>query len=171
MTVNWGDGSEPITVSGTGNVNAAAHTYASGGDYVVTMTVATGCALKLGNGTESTGILGTTALTQNMYRTVLKAVEVGSGVDTLRSYCFQRCSSLEKIMISPDVTTVGTSTFAGLYELGSLHFYGTTPPSISNSQFGNTPVWCKIYVPAGYLTTYQNKTNYPSKTTYTYVEE
>ena len=61
--------------------------------------------------------------------------------------------------------------FSGNSALASLKFESTTPPTVANSNaFNNVPTDCKIYVPAGTLSAYTSATNYPSSSTYTYVE-
>ena len=84
---------------------------------------------------------------------------------------FSECMSLYKLVIPSWILTIEAQAFqyCGLKE---LHFLGTTPPTVSNSNaFQNLPTDCTIYVPTGYLSAYTGATNYPSSSTYNYVEE
>ena len=70
------------------------------------------------------------------------------------------------------MTSIATKAFQNCYGLGSIHFKPTTPPTVDASDaFSNLPTDCKIYVPTGKLTTYTGTSNYPSSSTYTYIEE
>lgn len=57
VSIDWGDGSEPETISGTGKVNTTHH-YEAGGDYVIALTVADGCELGLGWGDSNYCVMG-----------------------------------------------------------------------------------------------------------------
>ena len=93
-------------------------------------------------------------------------------VRTWNSNVFNECNSLQRINVPACVTLIKASTFSNCYALLELHFYGTTPPTIDNSNaFNNLPTTCTIYVPTGYLSDYTSATSYPDPNTYTYVEE
>lgn len=81
------------------------------------------------------------------------------------------CGGLVSVIVG-NVTSINGSVFSGDYntKIGEIHFTTTTPPSITSSSF-SIPTDCKIYVPSGYLSAYTSATNYPSSSTYTYVEE
>jgi len=52
----------------------------------------------------------------------------------------------------------------------SIKFAPTTPPTVSSSSaWTGVPTSCIIYVPALVANKYMNGTNYPSKSTYTYI--
>lgn len=88
-----------------------------------------------------------------------------------QSFC-QGNHGLTRITIPAAVTSIGANAFAGCYGLAEIHFKSTTPPSISNSNaFSNVPTDCKIFIPAGKRSAYTGATNYPSSSSYTYVEE
>ena len=80
--------------------------------------------------------------------------------------------SLIKIVVPKSVTSIAASAFYNCQNLGELHFKSATPPTVANSNaFTNVPTDCKIYVPQGSLSAYTSATNYPSSSTYTYIEE
>lgn len=130
VIVNWGDGSESFTVTGTGNVSAPTpHTYPSGGNYVITMERPEGVdtTIMLGNNSSSTGILGDTGTNINSYRGVLTGIETGAGVTTIRQYCFQRFAELRTVIFGSAITTINNYAFNYDYGIGSIHFLGTLP--------------------------------------------
>lgn len=178
VTIDWGDGSTPEAVAGTGNVNQS-HTYAAGGRYIVTMTVASGCTVTLGNGASGTGLLGETGTSSNIYRSVLYALETGSGVTGFSAYCCQRYTGLKTVYFGEDIASIGNYCFNYGYGIGSLHFLGSLPANSSigaTSVWNNIPVWCKVYVPSAYIDAStglpQNiPSRFPSTSTYTYAEE
>jgi hypothetical protein len=53
-----------------------------------------------------------------------------------------------------------------------LRFNSATPPTVANSNaFSNLQSTCIISVPTGKLSAYTSAANYPSSSTYTYIEE
>lgn len=85
---------------------------------------------------------------------------------------FASCNSLSVVYIGPNVRSIGNGAFASGSPVGALHFLSDTPPVASSSgTFSELPSDCKIYVPHGKLDTYKAATNYPSPSTYTYIEE
>ena len=95
--------------------------------------------------------LGTTAIPNGMYQSVTSAV---------------------KLVIPSSVTSIGSNAFGNLLGLRELHFKSTVPPTVANANaFTSLPSACKIYVPSGKLSAYTGASNYPSSSTYTYVEE
>ena len=93
-------------------------------------------------------------------------------IASLASRFLQDCYSLSSITIPSTVTSIASEAFSGCQGLAEVHFKGTTPPAVANSNaFTNLPTDCKIYVPTGYLSAYTSASNYPSSGTYTYVEE
>lgn len=106
------------------------------------------------------------------YCYAIASVTIPSGVTSIGDSAFQSCMSLANITIPSEVASIGNNAFSGGYGLGEIHFKSTTPPTVTNSS-----TWryiqsdCKIYVPAGTLEAYTTATNYPSSSTYTYIEE
>lgn len=101
----------------------------------------------------------------------LSSVTIPDGVISIESNAFTNCQSISHITIPSSVTSIATSAFSGS-RLFELHFRGTTPPTVASSNaFYSLPTDCVIYVPAGSIEAYTTATNYPSSSTYTYIEE
>ena len=106
------------------------------------------------------------------YCSNLSSITIPDGVTSIGSYAFQNCNSLSSITIPDGVTSIGNGAFSYCYGLARLYFLPTTPPSVSNSDaFSDIPTDCVIHVPAGSLSAYTSAANYPSSSTYTYVED
>lgn len=104
---------------------------------------------------------------QNMYR-----VTMPSNITKIGALSFNNCNNLISITIPSGVTNIGVQAFSYCYCLSAIHFKPTTPPTVVNSNaWADLPTDCKIYVPTGSLSAYTSANNYPSSSTYTYVEE
>lgn len=104
--------------------------------------------------------------------TSVKAVQIPDTVTSLGAGAISGCYGLSSLIIPSSVTTIGATCFQNDRGLGELHFKSAAPPTVANSNaFTNLPTDCKIYVPTGKKAAYTSATNYPSSSTYTYVEE
>ena len=124
VTIDWGDGSAPQTLSGTGKVNTT-HKYAEIGEYTISLDPAEGCALNLGNASSSNCVLGSTGSSNSVYRNMLQAVEIGNRRTNCSSYAFCMCSSLVSIVIPEGVTSMGLNTFQNCSSLASIVIPGS----------------------------------------------
>ena len=127
VSIDWGDGSGPETLSGTGNVSTT-HTYAAEGDYTITLTVADGCTLGLGHTSSSYCVMGSIQENSTVYRNLLQSVYVGAGVTNIEAYAFYNCYSLASVTIPNSVTSIGGSAFSSCYSLASV----TIPNSVTS---------------------------------------
>ena len=102
----------------------------------------------------------------------LASITIPDGMTGINDRAFYNCYSLASITIPDGVTGIRSSAFGYCYGLGEIHFLPTTPPRVfAKDVFTNLQSDCKIYVPAGTLAAYTSATNYPSSSTYTYIEE
>ena len=176
VVIDWGDGSATSTLTGTSLTDAqvADHVYASGGDYVITLTVTSGSAQIYGN-SSITFLLrksgSSSSYNSLVYSNSLVKVQLGTDI-VIGTNAFYNCYSLASITIPSGVTSIGANAFNNDYGLGEIHFKPTTPPKCANSNaWTNLQTDCIIYVPTGSLSAYTSAANYPSSSTYTYVEE
>ena len=119
LTIDWGDGSQTETLSGTGVVNTT-HTYETAGDFVISLSPVDGCELGLGTGTSANCVMGSTWVNGRVYCNMLKRVEVGSSVTSIGNSTFYDCYSLSSVVISDSVTSIGDNTFYYCYSLSSV---------------------------------------------------
>ena len=128
VTIDWGDGSDPETLPGTGSVNTT-HTYQTAGDFVITLDPAEGCTLGLGAGNSSYCVLGPTNNNGRVYCSMLQRAVIGSrGISSIGTYAFRYCHSLASVTIPDSVTSIGSYAFYLCYLLDSV----TIPESVTN---------------------------------------
>ena len=102
----------------------------------------------------------------------LASVNIPNGVTSISNTVFSSCYSLGSVTIPNGVTSIAANAFYNCYGLGEIHFKPATPPTVENpNAWTGVPTDCKIYVPTGSLSTYTSAENYPSPSTYTYIEE
>lgn len=102
----------------------------------------------------------------------LQSIQLQDTLTSLAGQSFNNCYSLPIITIPENITSIAAEAFSNCRSLGEIHFTRTTPPTVANSNaWTNVPSDCKIYVPTGYLSAYTGATNYPSSSTYTYIQE
>ena len=126
VTIDWGDGSATETLAGTGNANTT-HTYASIGDYTITLDPVDGCTLGLGSGSNSYCVMGSTSNNGKVYCNMLQAVNIGKNVTSIGDYAFYYCS-LASINLPESMTSIGTYAFQNCYSLASI----TIPDSVTS---------------------------------------
>ena len=127
VTVDWGDGTEPDTLTGTSTTTVKwtpTHEYTAPGDYVIALTVK-GTMGFYGDRSDDqySGILryAIGADTRNSaYQNAVQKVEVGEGVTSIGSSAFNSCYSLASITIPEGVTSIGGSAFTGCRSLASI---------------------------------------------------
>ena len=103
---------------------------------------------------------------------VISTLIIPKYVASIGAYAYAYDYGVPRITIPSSVTNIAANAFRNNYCLKELHFKGTNPPIVANSNaFINLPTTCKIYVPTGRLSAYTSASNYPSSSSYTYIEE
>ena len=119
VTIDWGDGTAPETLPGTGAVNTK-HAYEQAGDYVISLEPAEGCELGFGNGSKSHCVMGRAGYAGYSYCNMLQKVYIGKNVSNIGDYAFNACYSLKSIIIADSVISIGNYTFGNCYSLESI---------------------------------------------------
>lgn len=109
ISIDWGDGSEPQTVSGTSV--SQAHSYEEAGDYIVSLTSVDGATWQPGGVLYN--ILGREGGGKGDTSPELTAVVLTEDVTGLGSYAFDACTSLTGITLPGTVTAVNSYAFYG----------------------------------------------------------
>ena len=155
VTVDWGDGTEPDTLTGTSTTTVKwtpNHEYTAPGDYVIALTVE-GTMGFYGNGSNDqySGVLryARIADTRNLaYQNAVQKVDIGEGVTSIGGSAFQNCSSLASITIPEGVTSIGNRAFYSCPSLASITIpEGVT--SIDTYAFYSCPSLASITIPEG----------------------
>lgn len=101
----------------------------------------------------------------------MSAITIPDALNTINTYGFATMYSLSRIIIPDSITDISSNSFYNCTSLSSIKFTSQTPPTVVNSNAWNSiPKRCIIYVPVGTIDAYKAATNYPSPSTYTYVE-
>ena len=124
VVIDMGDGSEPFTVSGTGDRNTVLG-YSESGKYCITMDVVAG-EVWFGGSNARTVIGGnvqnnTSGRANRGYAVMLYKVETGDGVTSIGSSAFYYCYALQSINIPDSVTSIGSNAFYSCYALQSIN--------------------------------------------------
>ena len=127
VTVDWGDGTEPDTLTGTSLTEVKwtpIHNYASPGDYVIKLTVNGEAQLygSLESLDELSYILrySSTADSRNkVYQNSVLKVEIGADI-RIGPGAFSSCYSLSSVTIPNGVTSIGPGVFDSCYSLSSV---------------------------------------------------
>ena len=146
VSIDWGDGSNIQSFTGTGNKNTT-HTYTNTGDYVIRLKVDDDCILGLGNG-YSTCVMGGASNTNNRpYSNMLQSANIGKNVTSIDKPAFKYCSSLEFISIPSSVTSIGDHVFIGCSSLASVSIPSSVT-LIGEYTFGSCSSLASVSIPS-----------------------
>ena len=167
VSIDWGDGSAPELLAGTGDRNTT-HTYAETGDYVISLMPDDGCTLSFGANSSSYCVMGTIGSNGRVYCNMLQEVYIGKNVTSIRSNAFNACYSLSSITIPHSVTSIGGSAFNGCYGIRYYDFSACTAvPALSNTNaFSSIPSDCQMLIPAVLYDEWSAATNWVSYASY-----
>lgn len=127
VTVDWGDGTEPDTLTGTSTSTVKwtpTHNYAKPGDYIITLktdgeiglagyseTNQYACLLRHSSGADARN---------NTYQYSVVKVEIGASVTTIGQYAFRNCYALKSVTIPNSITSIDQYAFGSCYSLESV---------------------------------------------------
>lgn len=153
VTVDWGDGTPPDTLTGT-NLRTArwtpTHAYAAPGDYIIELTVNGSMVTYGGVGKgQLCGILrysDETSYLNEVYQNSIQRIELGGGISGIGNYTFSGCHSLVSVTIPNNIKSIGNYTFSGCGSLVSITIpNGAT--SVSASMFSGCGSLSSIAMP------------------------
>ena len=137
VTFDWGDGTPAETTDSVGSATPR-HTYAKGGNYVITIDATDNSGFVLGLLDLGYSVIGRadSPTPEPYYRALLKKAEIGktpSNSKILGDYAFYKCMELESVAISDGVTSVGRNTFGYCYALRNIRI----PDSVTSFAYGS----------------------------------
>lgn len=129
ITIDWGDGTTADTVTGTSltSMKGKQHTYASVGNYTITVHVVSGSWALVGSNYYTLLYKNTTLNQNRVYANCIKAIRIGSNT-VISDYAFYLCQMLAYITIPSSITSIGNYTFYSCYSLSSI----TIPNTVTN---------------------------------------
>ena len=128
VAIDWGDGTAPETLPGTGAVNTT-HTYEQAGDYVISLEPAEGCELGFGKlDLESMEIYNVFGLVNanlgltgdSIYQLMIYKIIVGKNVNQIQAGSFINLYNLRSIKLSDDVRVIGENSFTQCVSLKNI---------------------------------------------------
>lgn len=127
LDIDWGDGSTHSTFTNTGSsptYKNEMHTYASGGSYIIAISVVSGRFSLLSSSSSFCTLLtnnNNSEYSPDMgYINSIKKVEIGSRITSIGNSAFQYCPSLSLITIPSSVTSIGDYAFRSCFSLFSI---------------------------------------------------
>ena len=175
VTVDWGDGTEPDTLTGTSTYAVKwtpTHEYTAPGDYIIALTVEGMMGFygsRINN--EYSGILryASGADTRNRaYQNAVQKVEIGEGVTSIGSYAFYYCYSLASITIPESVTSICTYAFGYCSSMRYCDFTASAsvPALSSTNAFSGIPSDFQMLIPAALYDEWRAATNWATYARY-----
>ena len=156
VTVDWGDGTAPDTLTGTSVSTVKwtpTHEYGAAGDYVIKLSVS-GSAWFAGSNSSnqysyllrySSGADGR----NRVYQNAIQKVEIGDGVTSIGSNAFASCYSLSSVTMPNGVTSIGDFAFSICCGVRYYDFtrHAAVPTLSSANAFREIAADCEIRVP------------------------
>ena len=155
VTVDWGDGTEPDTLTGTSTSTVKwtpTHEYSAAGDYVIKLSVSGRVGFAGSSSSDQYSYLlrhsSVSDSRNRVYQNAIRKVEIGDSVTSIGQYAFAYCSSLSSIMIPNGVASISRYAFGSCQSLPSITIPNSVT-SIGNDAFYNCPSLSAITIPNG----------------------
>lgn len=126
VEIDWGDGEEPSTVTGTSLTNKVRvqHVYATSGKYTIVLNVTSGKIAIIGSSSSN---VGTYLLTNNtavaykdrVYQNTVQRIRIGENCN-IGGHAFSNCGSLSTITIPESINSFGAYAFSECSSLKSI---------------------------------------------------
>ena len=133
LDIDWGDDTSHSTFTSTAaDYKSERHTYASAGNYVVSVGAIRG-SFSLPSSSNSYSILFTnnspsSSSADRGYSCAVRKIEIGDDVTSIEQWAFAECWSLSQITIPNSVTSIERSAFRSCYSLSQI----TIPNSVTS---------------------------------------
>ena len=156
LDIDWGDGSTHSTFSAaTADYIGERHVYATGGNYVIAITVVSG-SFNLQSSSNSISTIisnnGSNSSSRDRYYVAcIQKINIGSGVSTLFA-SFNSCVQMKSITIPNSITSFGYAALYGCVGLRHLALPNSVD-SIGNNALRDNYALESISFPAGFIST------------------
>ena len=114
LTVDWGDGTSPDTLSASGALTHTWNVASFPADVMIEITPSGEGTFKLGGNNNSNLFAGSA---KKIYAQMLKKAELGAKNLSITPSVFRNCYSLESIVVPQGVTEIGANAFVNCYRL------------------------------------------------------
>ena len=135
VTVDWGDGTEPDTLTGTSVSTVKwtpTHEYGAAGDYVIKLSVSGSVSFAGDSSSDQYSYLLRYSIgadkRNQVYQNAIQKVEIGDSVTSINTSAFSYCYSMSAISIPNGVTQIGKYAFQSCFSLSSI----TIPDSVTS---------------------------------------
>jgi hypothetical protein len=151
IDIDWGDGTSHSTFTSTSaGYKSERHTYASAGDYIISIGVTSGSFSLESSSTDISTLLtdGKASFSSPDwgYLNTIHKIEIGDGITSIGTTAFFLCCSLSQITIPNSVTSIGANAFYNCYSLSQI----TIPNSVTSigaTQFAKCHSLSQITIP------------------------
>lgn len=153
VSVDWGDGTTPENVAGTSLTTRifTPHTYATEGEYTISITKISGEYTFYGNSSSNSNatlLRVSTYFDENrVYVSCVRNIRIGTGISKLSNYAFVHCVNVSYITIPSSITNISTGAFNTCG--ASSITIPSSITSIENSMFYTARRLGKIALPSG----------------------
>lgn len=148
VSVDWGDNTTPDTVTGTSLTTrqAVPHTYASAGEYTISISVSSGSFTFYCSSSYLILRKNTSSVENRVYANCIQKIRIGNGITSFGNYSFSRCCSLSSITIPSAVTSIAASAFYECFSLPAVTIPNNVT-SIEGSTFYNCYALSSVTIP------------------------